>query len=334
MIDQCSITTDRTQLSEKQWKSILEEDTANFFQTPQALLFFEKTGIKTFSFIALAGEDVLGIVSGIILKKKGIQASLTSRAIIYGGPVFSKKATKQDISGLLTAVIEGLKNKVIYIEIRNFTDYSNYRNLYEEVGFSYQPHLNFQVACDDYALMKKRMSSSKLRQIKKSIKAGASIQTATTEAEIKAYYTLLYHLYKTKVKTPLPTYQFFKKLWETNTAVFLLIAYKDEIIGGIVCPVFSDKVIYEWFICGMDRVYKDVYPSVLATWAAMEYAHRHHIACFDFMGAGKPEEAYGVREFKSKFGGVEVEYGRFLCVSKPILYEIGKTAVKVLKRKK
>ena len=72
MIDQCSIRTDRTQLSEKQWKSILEEDTANFFQTSQALLFFEKTGIKTFSFIALAGEDDLGIVSGIILKENGI----------------------------------------------------------------------------------------------------------------------------------------------------------------------------------------------------------------------------------------------------------------------
>ena len=49
------------------------------------------------------------------------------------------------------------------------------------------------------------------------------------------------------------------------------------------------------------------------------------------MGAGTPNEAYGVRDFKAKFGGKEVEHGRFLCVTKPILYMIGVIGVKILK---
>jgi serine/alanine adding enzyme len=49
------------------------------------------------------------------------------------------------------------------------------------------------------------------------------------------------------------------------------------------------------------------------------------------MGAGKPDEGYGVREFKSKFGGELVEHGRFLFVCNPRLYALGKYIVKKLK---
>jgi lipid II:glycine glycyltransferase (peptidoglycan interpeptide bridge formation enzyme) len=50
------------------------------------------------------------------------------------------------------------------------------------------------------------------------------------------------------------------------------------------------------------------------------------------MGAGKPDEAYGVRDFKAKFGGKLVEHGRFLFVCKPLLYKIGILGVKILKK--
>jgi len=41
------------------------------------------------------------------------------------------------------------------------------------------------------------------------------------------------------------------------------------------------------------------------------------------MGAGKLDEEYGVREFKEKFGGKLVEYGRFICVNNRLLYQLG-----------
>ena len=49
------------------------------------------------------------------------------------------------------------------------------------------------------------------------------------------------------------------------------------------------------------------------------------------MGAGKPDEGYGVRDFKARFGGTMVEEGRFIHVSHPVLYSIGKIGVKLLK---
>lgn len=100
-----------------------------------------------------------------------------------------------------------------------------------------------------------------------------------------------------------------------------------------MCPIKEQQCIYEWFVCGMDNQYKPLSPSVMATWAAMEYANTHHLARFDIMGAGEPGIPYGVRDFKAEFGGKLVEYGRFLFICKPMLYRLGSWGVKLLKRR-
>ncbi len=332
MVKEYIIHNNVEKISEKQWASLLEADTCNYFQTPEAINFFTSVGIETFSFVVENNETVIGVLTGIIQKEKGIKSKFTSRAIIYGGPVFSKNIDDDELVELMSLLIKKLKQRVIYIEIRNLNDYSAYKEIFKQVGFDYNAHLNFHVDCTDEQLMRKRMSSSKLRQVKKSIKEGATIIEAKNTQQVAAFYEILHDLYKTKVKTPLPDFNFFATLWKQQSVKFLLIAYKEEIIGGIVAPILANKVIYEWFVCGKDGLYKNIYPSILATWAAMDYAVKNNIPRFDFMGAGKPEQDYGVREFKSKFGGELVEHGRFNYVAKPLLYGMGKTAVKILKK--
>ena len=92
--------------------------------------------------------------------------------------------------------------------------------------------------------------------------------------------------------------------------------------------------MYEWFVCGNDHYRKGIRPSSVATWYGMQYAANHGYPLFDLMGAGKPDEPYGVRDFKAEFGGKLVEHGRFLYVCKPLLYWIGKVGVKWLKMSK
>ena len=58
--------------------------------------------------------------------------------------------------------------------------------------------------------------------------------------------------------------------------------------------------------------------------------HDQKFEYFDFMGAGSPDSDYGVREFKSKFGGECVEYGRYIKINKPVLYHAGRIGLKVL----
>ncbi|SEL10779.1 FemAB family protein [Aquimarina amphilecti] len=318
-------------ISEKQWTELSKCNTANFFQSKVALHFFESVGTEVFTFALEKDKEIVVFLSGIIQKEKGVKAGLTSRAIIYGGPIISENAEEKNVLEVLAYTVSYLKKKAIYVEMRNLNDYGDYKEVFKKAGFEYVPHLNFHLDCEDEAVMRKRMSSSKLRQVKKSLKQGAEIKEAQDQKEIEAYYAILENLYKTKVKTPLPNLDYFIRMWKDKVAKFFLVIYKEEVLGGIVCPVLDNKVIYEWFVCGKDGAYKNIYPSILATWAAMDYAVKNDIPRFDFMGAGKPDQDYGVREFKSKFGGEQVEHGRFLNVTQPLLYKVGKTAVKILK---
>lgn len=58
-----------------------------------------------------------------------------------------------------------------------------------------------------------------------------------------------------------------------------------------MCPILKGKAIYEFYVCGNDSENKNRYASVMANWAAIEYASKNNIPTFDFMGAGKPPRA-------------------------------------------
>ena len=98
-----------------------------------------------------------------------------------------------------------------------------------------------------------------------------------------------------------------------------------------MCLILDGKCIYEFYVCGLDNNYKDQYPSVMATWAAIEYANNNGIPIFDFMGAGKKDENYGVKEFKARFGGELVEEGRYIKINNYFLYKTGELALKLKK---
>ena len=189
--------------------------------------------------------------------------------------------------------------------------------------------------------MWERMSENRRRQVRK---AQATVECLTNEGiselEVREWYEILRMLYRTKVKTPLWPVEFFLEAYRQGVGKFLLVKHEGKVIGGSMV-VMSERVkelgnegtVYEWFECGLNADYKEQYPSVMATWAGMQYANGHGCARYDMMGAGVPGVPYGVRDFKSEFGGDMVEHGRFLCVCKPLLYKLGVLGVKILKRK-
>ena len=97
-----------------------------------------------------------------------------------------------------------------------------------------------------------------------------------------------------------------------------------QVIGGAACVLLPGRVMHEWYACGLDRDYKQqhIYPSVMATWAAMAYAATHGIPQFDFMGMGQPDIPYGVRTFKKAFGGRWTSHGRLSRINRPLPYSI------------
>jgi serine/alanine adding enzyme len=56
----------------------------------------------------------------------------------------------------------------------------------------------------------------------------------------------------------------------------------------------------------------------------LEWGVENGYRVYDFGGAGKPDEEYGVRDFKAKFGGKLVCYGRNVYVHSQVRLELSK----------
>ena len=320
------------------WQKLVDESPyATWFQTQEAYQFYAANKEEMTPFacgVERDGELRAVCVCYVTKEYSSIKQFFTRRAIIIGGPLLAEDISDEALSMLLTSLknlpslLAGDGGRLpIYIETRNFHDYSKWKEVFEACGFSYQQHLNIQVTCD----AAHTMSEQRRRQVKKAICNGATICEAQSEQEIRDWYKILHRLYCEKVRTPLFTEKFFLEFYRKGFGKYLLVKYEDKVIGGMMCPVLEGKAIYEWYVCGLDEEYRELYPSVMATYAAIEYAKENHIPLFDFMGAGKPDEPYGVRDFKMEFGGEQVEYGRFLYLRKPMLFAIGKLGVKWLK---
>lgn len=323
-------------IAPKQWQALVDRSPyATWFQTKEAYEFYAANPNEMKPFAVGINEDnnLKGLVVGYITNEKNsIKQFLTRRAIIIGGPLLDKNISDGALKILLLAV-KRLLMDVIYIETRNFNDYTQWKSIFEHCGFNYQPHLNFHVDTSSVELVESRLGKNRKRDIKTSIRDGATVIEHPTIEQVRTYYAMLKHLYTTKIKTPLFSWDFFEKLYAHPNGRFILVELNGEIIGGTVCVELPERCLYEWFVCGRDGEWKSIFPSSLATYAGIRYAAEHGCSRFDMMGAGKPDEAYGVRDFKARFGGEQVEHGRYLCIRKPLLYQIGKLGVKLLKKR-
>jgi serine/alanine adding enzyme len=266
-----------------------------------------------------------------IQKEPGIKSFFSKRAIIYGGPVF-KKENSGSLKMLLESIETEIRHRTIYTEIRNLHDYSLVSDIFKQCGWHYVPYMNIRVNCVRKAKIYHDLSSNRKRQIKKALSSGATIKEGENVEEIMEFYTILRDLYSKKIKKPIFPENFIKESFKQGFCKFLLVYYSNKIIGGIMFPVLNNKCVYEFYICGLDEEYRNQYPSILATWSLMEWAAENNIETFDFMGAGIKDKDYGVREFKERFGGELVEDGRYLKINKPILYNCGKNALKLMRR--
>lgn len=319
-------------------KFVLNHSNGNFFQSLQAHEFFELVeNHKPFMFAVIDGEEVLGVLNGVVVNNgKNIKKYMSRRAIIWGGPLINEKKEfkkkNEIVSLLLTHLNMYCKKETMYTEFRNFYDMSEFKEVFSDKGFKYKQHLNYIVSLENYENNYNKLKKDKRYELKKSKENGLSYKIAENVREVRKYYEILKELYSVKVKKPLNNFDFFRTFFETKElGIIILVMFKCEVVGGVVCPIFKNT-IYELYEAAEDIKQKHIYPNVLATYSPIEYGLLNGLKYYDMMGAGKPEEKYGVRDFKSKFGGEMVEYGRFVNVNKPFLYKAGKIGLKLINK--
>ena len=179
-----------TEIDREAWSRLVQTSrTGTWFQSPEAYELFaslpEMFTPFAFGVVGKPESDsgqiieatLRGVCVGYVTKEKSrLRQFFTRRAIILGGPCLAEDATDGEVTALLSTLNAQLStlnsqhstlNTPIYIEIRNFNDYSRWRGAIEAAGFAYQPHLNFHVDCTDKQKMWERLSDNRKRQIKR-----------------------------------------------------------------------------------------------------------------------------------------------------------------------
>jgi len=107
---------------------------------------------------------------------------------------------------------------------------------------------------------------------------------------------------------------------------FLLARIGGDYVAASAELLFKDT-IYGWY-GGMDRAYSKYTPNELLMWYILEWGVKNGYKVYDFGGAGKPDEDFGVRDFKAKFGGELVCFGRNKKIHVPFLLKLSEFGYK------
>jgi len=305
----------------------------NIFQTPEMYEIYgqARNNETHIGAVLNAQGNILGILSSVVQEDfRGFLGYFTARAINWGGPLIV-----HDDPGVLSYLLgqynRQFKKKVIFSQFRNFWDQEESKSVFVSRGYGYQEHLNFLVDLElNEDELWKRVHSKRRNEIRRAKKEGTRVQEITGETGIIEAYAILGKVYK---KAGLPLHHqslfmtAFRELHPPGMIRFFGAYLQDKLIGTMVVLCFKDT-LYDWY-AGSLRQYYNKYPNDLLPWEVFLWGKRQGYKTFDFGGAGHPDKPYGVRDYKKKFGGRQVCFGRYTRVHKPLLMKTGTLGLKI-----
>lgn len=322
-------------ISHEKWDHIIKTSPfSSPFQTKEFYDIINSVDEYNSHAVAIEDDEELRAFALVTIQKgRGISGFFSRRGIIYGGPLLSlDNPTANNL--LLNELYSNFKREAIYFETRDFFDYHDFSGFFKKNGWEYSSYLNVKLGLQNKSREEilSAMKYNRKREIRISLESGATYKACEKLEELKEVYKLLHNLYKEVVKLPLPPFVFFFNAMNSSICKIFIVEHNNTIIGGSVCFFLPGKEIYTMYYCGDRNYHKKIYPTHLSILAAIEFALTQKIRTLDFMGAGKKEIDYGVRQYKLEFGGDLVEHGRFSKISQPFLYCLGKTGLKMYRR--
>jgi lipid II:glycine glycyltransferase (peptidoglycan interpeptide bridge formation enzyme) len=318
------IITDASAIDFKQWAQFVQaHPQGNIFQTPQMYSVYDTTNkYKPIVVACYENGNIVGVLLAVIQKEyEGILGKLSARSIIWAGPLV-RDSDSRILELLLKEYGRTIKKQAIYTQIRNIYPMDWAKEVIKKVGYKMEDHLDILINLDDpLDVLWKKMHPSRRKQIDRGYRRGVefSFVHKPDEATLTECYELLACLYK-KIKLPFPSKEFYlNSYFHLNDKIGLFVlTYQKRIIGCRFVFLYK-KMIYDWY-AGSDDGFLDKYPNDILPWEVIKWGANNEYAVFDFGGAGKPGVPYGVRDFKLKFGGNVVNYGRFRKIHNPLIY--------------
>lgn len=322
------ILTNASEIDPVLWGQFVNSHPAgNIFHTPEYYHLITSTPKhEAIVICCFEGGDIAGLLLATVVRTFPRPFSrITTRSIVWGGPLI--KNNDPVIASLLLNEYNLRESLIVlFTQFRNLTDMSLLGPAFTENKYRYEDHLNILI---DLGKGKDAIWSefhaTRRKQINRSLRRGVIVTKGdpADKALMDKCYSLLSIVYK-REGLPFPDPAFFEKaadIFGEKGSLKLFIAWhENELIGFRMVLAFKG-LLYDWYAAANDD-FLDKYPNDILPWEIFCQGIEEGYEKFDFGGAGKPGVPYGVRDYKSKFGGELVNYGRYTLIHKPLFYRI------------
>lgn len=325
-------------LPEAEWRRFVDaQPDSNIYHTPEMFQVYARVpGHRPTLWAALDGDRTLALLLPVeVTLLNGLARPFTTRAIVYGSVLAAPGPQgTAALAELLSAYRRRAGGRVLFTELRNLTRLPEAQPVLQAHGFRYEGHLNFLVDLrqSEDALWRK-VSKSGQQSIRTSRNKGTVIEAVTERAQLGEAYALLQAVYA-RAQVPLAHPGLFEAAFDVLGPPGLFKAFiaraGDRAIGACLALAWRDRVI-DWY-AGTDRQFAAHAPMEALIWHVITWARASGYSLFDFGGAGRPEEEYGPRKFKAKFGGELVELGRNVHVPSPLRLKVSEYGYRLLRR--
>lgn len=321
------------------WREFVETNPrGNIFHTPEMYDVFSRTeGHNPSVWAAMEGDDrVLALLIPVEIVIYRRLRRLTSRSVVYGGALWDPNPDGQKgLSQLLAHYKHEVRNRNLFTEIRNLSDTDGVQPIMRRSEFFYEDHLNYLI---DLNRPPDEIMEGMRKRTRKHISSGirkgdVTVQAVESRRFLSDCYALIEKAYR-RARIPVAPSSLFESAFDVlcskGMALFLLARVEDIPVAASVELLYKD-VVYGWY-SGMDRSYSSYTPNEMLMWHILRWGSEHGYRIYDFGGAGKPDEDYGVRRFKSKFGGELVSYGRNTYVGSRFYLRLSEFAYEAARR--
>jgi lipid II:glycine glycyltransferase (peptidoglycan interpeptide bridge formation enzyme) len=175
------------------------------------------------------------------------------------------------------------------------------------------------------------MSPKRRNNVRSAIRKGVTVKELDLSSGIEDLYQLITCSYK-RSKVPFADMSLFHSVANQLDAsrVRLLVAYYDGQPVSAGCFLNYKNRVICWY-AGTQRI-PGVHSMTLVFWEAIKRFSQEGYAIFDLAGAGWEGEEYGPGKFKSKFGGIEINHGRYRKIYSPWKLMAANTAYQLIRR--
>jgi hypothetical protein len=313
---------------------VLQHPKGGIFHTSDMVRVFDAaTGYSPIPLAAMSGDGkILALM--VTVRVQTLPRPLdgvSSRSIAFAEPLcLGDPHSIEALCKLIEAHDQQTRWNTLFAEIRPLYAAGPEKHALEQCGYAHLDYLNYVV---DLTKLQdelwSRVRPSARASIRKCERQGFHVRQVSGDLAVDQLYHFLKLTYH-RARVPLPDRSLFEAAQEVlgpSGKIKFVAAYRgDEAVGTDAVLAFKDRV-FGWY--GGALRMKGVSPFEFMQWNEIVWGCEHSYQIYDFGGAGWPDEPYGVRDFKARFGGELVCYGRYRKVYSPRLLSLAERVYEV-----